>query len=577
MDTTKHLWNVDVKPMVNENMMQLFAPQIFNPFAQNPPSLINCPQPVMPANLTKPPNQWSKEEVAAWLAWCAEEFSIDSVSPERFNMNGRAVCLLNRDDFMQRSPEAGDVLYNALQMLIKRQLPMPSLKPRNNGFNSPTPLQTTIQSQPFMLMAGNQKISQTIATNSPSGPFLTPPLTSPVTTVPPLQQIDYNINKTLNNTPNGIISSPVSSTVDVESVPSEASSNPDPEEMDIPMDQEIRETELPDNRKQETLSNNKGNTGTKRDSDCRLLWEFIYHLLLNNEYSTYICWDNKDRFIFRIVNPHGLAKLWGNQKSRSTMTYEKLSRALRYYYKMEIIKKVPGQRLTYQFMQSPKDIKKGQRGARPHYRLEPFYSNSCRPAPSGSEQNDASDMCSHQAPSTSTRRNSNSHNVLAYSNDLHSSNSHMISDSVSVIKTATGVEHLHSNGVNLDQGHLAFISAPGQVMENSIDRNFATNSKLSRVSSPSAFMGTASSSPLRSNESPQSVLLKSSDIKTEQGFMQFNNGEASVPQLPDYANSFHLDWTKTMMQDEPEDLSMGTRQRITNMDTISHSTPVDDA
>lgn len=153
----------------------------------------------------------------------------------------------------------------------------------------------------------------------------------------------------------------------------------------------------------------------------------------------------------------------------------------------------------------------------------------------------------------------------------------MISDSVSVIKTATGVEHLHSNGVNLDQGHLAFISAPGQVMENSIDRNFATNSKLSRVSSPSAFMGTASSSPLRSNESPQSVLLKSSDIKTEQGFMQFNNGEASVPQLPDYANSFHLDWTKTMMQDEPEDLSMGTRQRITNMDTISHSTPVDDA
>lgn len=65
----------------------------------------------------------------------------------------------------------------------------------------PIDLQTTIQSQPFMLMAGNQKISQTAATNSPSGPFLTPPLTSPVTTVPPLQQIDYNINKTLNNTP----------------------------------------------------------------------------------------------------------------------------------------------------------------------------------------------------------------------------------------------------------------------------------------------------------------------------------------------------------------------------------------
>jgi len=31
------------------------------------------------------------------------------------------------------------------------------------------------------------------------------------------------------------------------------------------------------------------------------------------------------------------------------MTYEKLSRALRYYYRMNIIKKVPGKRLTYRY------------------------------------------------------------------------------------------------------------------------------------------------------------------------------------------------------------------------------------
>uniref|UniRef100_A0A0B7AZM5 ETS domain-containing protein n=1 Tax=Arion vulgaris TaxID=1028688 RepID=A0A0B7AZM5_9EUPU len=48
------------------------------------------------------------------------------------------------------------------------------------------------------------------------------------------------------------------------------------------------------------------------------------------------------------------------------MTYEKLSRALRYYYKMQIITKVPGKRLTYKFLQHPAKIRKGQRGARPH-------------------------------------------------------------------------------------------------------------------------------------------------------------------------------------------------------------------
>ena len=50
------------QPMVNENMMQLFPHQIFNPLPTNS-QIINCPQPVMPANLSKftcsfPQRQW---------------------------------------------------------------------------------------------------------------------------------------------------------------------------------------------------------------------------------------------------------------------------------------------------------------------------------------------------------------------------------------------------------------------------------------------------------------------------------------------------------------------------------------
>jgi len=63
-----------------------------------------------------------------------------------------------------------------------------------------------------------------------------------------------------------------------------------------------------------------------------------------------VCWENEKEFIFRINNPTGLANMWGQQKNRTNMTYEKLSRALRYYYRMNIIKKVSGKRLTYKYV-----------------------------------------------------------------------------------------------------------------------------------------------------------------------------------------------------------------------------------
>ena len=99
--------------------------------------------------------------------------------------------------------------------------------------------------------------------------------------------------------------------------------------------------------------------------------------------------------MFRIANPGKLAVLWGEQKKRDGMTYDKLARALRYYYKVKIIEKVRGKRLTYRlvvviiiyyairaatilnkpklttmliycrFLKHPKKIVKGQRGAKP--------------------------------------------------------------------------------------------------------------------------------------------------------------------------------------------------------------------
>lgn len=54
-----------------------------------------------------------------------------------------------------------------------------------------------------------------------------------------------------------------------------------------------------------------------------------------------------------MVDHNMVAKLWGQHKKRKNMTYDKLSRALRYYYAKNILAKVNGQRLTYKFCRDP--------------------------------------------------------------------------------------------------------------------------------------------------------------------------------------------------------------------------------
>ncbi|XP_031571239.1 transcriptional regulator ERG homolog isoform X2 [Actinia tenebrosa] len=83
------------------------------------------------------------------------------------------------------------------------------------------------------------------------------------------------------------------------------------------------------------------------------LWEFLLDLLADENCSSMIGWTNREGGEFKLKNQEEVAKRWGDLKRRPGMNYDKLSRALRYYYQKGIIKKVNGQRLAYRFVNPP--------------------------------------------------------------------------------------------------------------------------------------------------------------------------------------------------------------------------------
>ncbi|KAL3843109.1 hypothetical protein ACJMK2_021062 [Sinanodonta woodiana] len=90
-------------------------------------------------------------------------------------------------------------------------------------------------------------------------------------------------------------------------------------------------------------------SGKQRIRGCRL-WEFLRNLLRDPRFNpSYICWENEAERQFRIVKSKELATLWGSKKGNAKMTYEKLSRAMRYYYKRKVLAPVIGKRLVYSF------------------------------------------------------------------------------------------------------------------------------------------------------------------------------------------------------------------------------------
>ena len=78
------------------------------------------------------------------------------------------------------------------------------------------------------------------------------------------------------------------------------------------------------------------------------MWQFLLELLSDSRNAHIITWEGTNGE-FKLADPDEVARKWGERKSKPNMNYDKLSRALRYYYDKNIMTKVHGKRYAYKF------------------------------------------------------------------------------------------------------------------------------------------------------------------------------------------------------------------------------------
>merc|ERR1712223_33718 len=97
--------------------------------------------------------------------------------------------------------------------------------------------------------------------------------------------------------------------------------------------------------------------------------QWIVKLLRDPETNpSVIMWEDEPEGKFRFINSTAFAQLWAVEKKNPAMNYEKLSRAMRYYYRNKEIEMVKGERLTYKFGPNMRDFRAKDRND-PNFQL----------------------------------------------------------------------------------------------------------------------------------------------------------------------------------------------------------------
>ncbi|KAM8870711.1 fli-1 proto-oncogene, ETS transcription factor-related sequence isoform 3-T3 [Spinachia spinachia] len=247
------------------------------------------------------PEVWTQDHVRQWLDWAIKEYVLEEVDVVLFQaLDGKALCKMTKEDMMRlTSAYNADILLSHLSYLRQSSPTFSySATPTNTTPPSPPPLLQQQQQQPPRLQvkaeSGFEEIScrNSWAANTmsaaPKGP-------------------------SMEHQHSARVSEPVARI------------------------QDPYQTLGP-------ISSRLANPGSGQIQ----LWQFLLELLSDSNNAGIITWEGTNGE-FKMTDPDEVAKRWGERKSKPNMNYDKLSRALRYYYDKNIMTKVHGKRYAYKF------------------------------------------------------------------------------------------------------------------------------------------------------------------------------------------------------------------------------------
>ncbi|CAH1263909.1 GABPA [Branchiostoma lanceolatum] len=217
------------------------------------------------------PMEWTEDNVAQWVEWVIQEFSLDGMDPHHFQATGKDLCNLQQKDFLARSPAGkGEILWTHLELLRKSIHPISTV--------------------------------EVVATEG-------------------LTTVTQGVRQ--------VVTTPAK-TIKVLTTKAAAFSRP-------------RSPRIMGGEERSSPGNRTGNNGQIQ------LWQFLLELLTDKDSRDVISWVGENGE-FKLNQPEVVAQKWGMRKNKPAMNYEKLSRALRYYYDGDMIAKVHGKRFVYKFV-----------------------------------------------------------------------------------------------------------------------------------------------------------------------------------------------------------------------------------
>ncbi|XP_061737912.1 fli-1 proto-oncogene, ETS transcription factor-related sequence isoform X2 [Nerophis ophidion] len=269
------------------------------------------------------PEVWTQDHVRQWLDWAIKEYVLEEVDVMLFQaLDGKALCKLTKEDMMHlTSAYNADILLSHLNYLRQSSPTFSySTTPSNN---TPPPVPPP---QPRLQVKAESSFEEIGRRNSWPA--------NSMTVVPKGSSMEHQHNRVTEPAPR-IVQDPYQTLGPLSS----RLANPEGQAVGSSKNRTGKQSsyKLPDLSAQRPVG-----------SGQIQLWQFLLELLSDSNNATIITWEGTNGE-FKMTDPDEVAKRWGERKSKPNMNYDKLSRALRYYYDKNIMTKVHGKRYAYKF------------------------------------------------------------------------------------------------------------------------------------------------------------------------------------------------------------------------------------